>query len=300
MIFSRKKVFFVYSPNYRFGGGTVMRGEQLSSIVKKRIDKKYKVSFKPSTCDFRNSILFMTKMAVFTTSVDRLEELLNKGNKLLFDANDGKIDNEKVQLATAIIVSSSVGLEEYRKRYPNKNIFLIDHHVDPRIKPMKHTDTGNFRIGYFGEPTNTIITERIENIVDIIPIDTSSQKNIKWLDTMPYYNVHYAVRNKREFDDFKPATKVFTAAYCNSNIIIQDTEEEALRWLGNDYPYLIKGDPTEGNILDMLQKIRTDYKQDNQNWRYGLSVTKRINKQLTNDHISKQFFRMLKKLDLDI
>lgn len=178
-IWQKKKLIFVYAPKNRFSGSTVMRGEQLSSIINRAaIGKDYTIGFKPLNSGFRNSILFMTKSAVSTVSVDELDNLSNKGNVLLFDANDGILDESKIKFADVIVASSSIALEGYSNRYPDKKVVLIDHHVDPRIHPGRKTEYDKPKIGYFGEPTNTILTDKISNLIDVFHVDTSSQDNV--------------------------------------------------------------------------------------------------------------------------
>lgn len=293
--FGKKKVVFVFSPQYRYGGGTVMRGEQLSQIIASSKFNDYRVLFEPATNKFKNRLLFMTKMAVTTASIEDLNVLAKNNNILLFDANDGRIDDEKIKHADAIIVSSKTGLVNYRDRYPGKKVVLIDHHVDPRIYPNSTRDDSAPSIGYFGEPANAIITENISKLVDIIPVDTSSQDNMRWLDKIANYSIHYAVRKRQNFDDYRPATKIFTAAYCGANVIVQESEEEAIGWLGGDYPYIIKGNPTEQSIIEMLVKATDSFGGDE--WGRGLDIMRNIRSTMTNDRIIEQFRGLLKDLD---
>lgn len=284
-------MIFLYAPKYRFSGSTVMRGDQLSSIISKAIGNNYTVDFKPLNSGYRNSILFMTKSAVFTVSIDELDSLSDKGNILLFDANDGILDESKIKFADVIVASSSIALDGYSNKYPNKEVVLIDHHVDPRIHQGRRIEGDKPKIGYFGEPTNTILTDKLSNLIDVFHVDTSSQDNISWIKHINKYNVHYAVRNKRDFDDFKPATKIFTAAYCRANVIIQESETEALRWLGEEYPYIIRGEVSGSSIENMVEKVINTYKKHE--WYKGLESMDYIRNKLTNERIVGQFSHLL-------
>ena len=289
----RRKLYFLFSSKYRYGGSTVMRGKQLSVMAKKNLRKEYDVKFVTMNQPFKDSYLFFTKMAMQESTEGQLIQFKKDNNKIFFDVNDGKIDENKIKYADSIVVSSSVGSREYKKRYPNKRIILVDHHVDPRIKPLreKGEKRKEAKIGYFGELTNTIVSERIAEIVDVIPVNTASQNDLSWIKQIRKYNVHYAVRKKQVFDDFKPATKVFTAAYMGANVIIQDTEEEAVSWLGQDYPYIIKGGISEDNIIKTIQDVRSDY--GNEQWSYGLEVMAEIKNKLTEDGIMSQLRELL-------
>ena len=149
------------------------------------------------------------------------------------------------------------------------------------------------KVAYFGELANTIIDPNIENIVDFINVDTSRQ-NADWLNKLADYNMHYALRQHRKIDQFKPFLKGFTAAHCHSNIIIQDTQKEAMLWLGEDYPFLLKNEPTISNILKHLEYVNTI--QGSPEWEQGLEVMEMIRGQISNQNIARQFFAMVDSL----
>lgn len=296
MWFIKKSLIFVYSPSHRYTGSTVMRGEQLSEIAKRALKKQYNVHFEPITKRFRNSILFLTKGALHSYTVEQLVELKHRNNLIIIDPNDSIVPAEKVRLVDVIVSSSRIGCEAHKEQYPDRVVAIIDHHVDPRIKPLAEKDRlDEFRAGYFGEPVNTIITPNIERMVDFVHVDTSSQSDKSWIDKIPTYNFHYAIRNRRSFDGYKPATKVFTAARCKSNVLVQDAEYEAAAWLGEDYPYLLKGKVTEGKILSMLNLAKDSY--GSEMWRHGLSIMKKIDQQISEDAIGRQIYELLKRID---
>ena len=81
-----------------------------------------------------------------------------------------------------------------------------------------------------------------------------------WFDRLRHCNVHYAVRNRRPIDGFKPFLKGFTAAQCHANIIVPKTEGDAIYYLGSDYPYLLEDDGL-GSVLEMIERVKASFGQ---------------------------------------
>lgn len=280
----KNSINFLYSEHQRYFGSTVMRGEQLSKMAMAKIDNN--IVFSSIDYSYKNCILFLTKWAVYSLKVKDLEKLKSKGNVLIFDMLDGIPPENKINYADIFIASSKSIYNDYKKTLPkNKTVFLVDHYVDPRIiknKKLKHT---KLKIGYFGEIDNTFLTPKIREIVDVIPVSNIEQDQ-KWIGKLPNYNFHYAIRVRRDVYPNKPFLKGFTAAYSNSNILIQDSETEAVRWLGKKYPYLLKGNVTERKVLKMLSYIKDSY--NGHEWNQGLKVMNKIKNKLSKNLIVGQ------------
>lgn len=283
---NKKTAVFLYSPNYQFSGSTVMRGRQLSEIAERTLGG-YEIRYAPIDIFFKKSILFFTKGAIASCNVERLRSFRRNKNTIIFDPVDSIIPNEKIEYADIIIAASRLASVEYKKRYQNKKIFLIDHHVDLRINSIdsSYIEAREFKIGYFGELFNTLMTPKIQKEVDFIRVNTAEQ-NTDWMKKLPKYSMHYAIRSRQEFDDLKPATKVFTAAYCCANILIQDSETEAVSWLGKDYPYLVKGPVNETAVIEAIYKGKKSF--GSEEWLLGLETMNRIKKAASEDSMGKQ------------
>jgi hypothetical protein len=120
---------------------------------------------------------------------------------------------------------------------------------------------------------NAFVTPIIKNKVDFIQVHTSRQ-NASWLKRLPRYNMHYAIRQIHQKDFHTPFLKGFTAAHCNSNILVQDSQKEAVKWLGLDYPYLLKGEVTEAKVLESLEYIKKSF--GSAEWKKALERMKDI------------------------
>lgn len=288
-----RQIHFVYLPQKQFSGSSVMRVNQLAKIAKQYTDER-SVLISPLRHDFKRSTLFLSKWAIEGLSERRLEELKNKKNKLVFDPVDAFLPAEKAHFADVIVAASRSALLDYSKMFNNKHIALVDHHVDPRIRRVDWSNRPNgLQIGYFGELVNAYHTQRIEKLVDFIQVDTNRQSN-GWLDKLPSYNMHYAVRQIEQIDHYKPFLKGFTAAHCNSNIMIQSSQREAVLWLGQDYPYLLKGKVTEAKVLKMLNRIKDSY--ETPEWDYALEIMAAVKEKTSEPAIGAQLANLLNTL----
>jgi len=281
----RNSIHFIYAEKYSDYGSTVMRGQQLSKIAQKAYNEP--IHSTSTAFGYKNCILFLNKWAIYTITEKQFKKLKRRKNVLIFDMIDGELPSIKTKYADILVAPSQTILETYKKTpFKNKDMFLVDHHADLRIRQLKkQRRLKNIEVGYFGEIPNTVFTPEIQKVVDFFPVATTYQNN-DWFKELSKYNLHYAIRQKRDVFPNKPFLKGFTAAHCNANILIQDSEKEAVRWLGKDYPYLLKGKVTERKILNMISKIKKSY--GSKEWKRGLKIMQRIKKQTSEKAIGKQ------------
>lgn len=269
-----------------------MRGQQLSKMTSEAINE---VSYQPVSDKFEDSILFMTKGAIDYSTVNLLRLLKNKGNILVFDPLDSTPLKNKMELADVIVAASKYAQDQYRTLFPEKPCCLIDHHVDPRLPEIHHNTDDPLSIGYFGELTNTIITPRISKEASFVRVNTSIQSD-DWFNELSKYNMHYCLRNSRTARGPKPLLKGFLAAHLGCNILVHEEQVDAKRWLGDDYPYLIKGTLTEQAILDKIAYAKSTYKTET--WKSGLDIMKSIKKKTSNESIVSQVLSLMEEVSL--
>jgi hypothetical protein len=274
-----RPVRFVYAERYRQSGSTMMRGEQLSHLAAQAMPGR-SVRYVPLGTDIRNSMVFLTKGALKSMTMDILLQLKRADNILFFDVVDEEPPPYTREYADVVVAASFTAFLNHSRAYPGLEVQLVNHHVDPRLTlsaPVPPTD--HLRAAYFGESINTVLTPTIAEVLDVIHIDTSRENDSGWIERLPEYNLHYAIRATRELDHFKPFLKGFTAAHCNANIVIQSTEVEARHWLGDDYPFLLRGPVTERTILDTLGAIRDSF--GDSEWRDGLLRMREVRERTT-------------------
>lgn len=277
------RLVFLYAEPFRGAGSTVMRGFQLADLAREQLSR-HSVHVRTLGATVRNSTVFLTKGALKLATPVQLDELVRRGNRLLFDPVDELPPGTTARFADVIVASSLTAFEEYGRSFPGTRVALVNHHVDPRLDTTQPPHDA-FRAGYFGESVNAVLTPRIEETVDVIPIDTS-REDAGWLGRVGDYSFHYAVRLNRELDHFKPFLKGFTAAHCGAPVLIQRDQQEAVRWLGGDYPYLIDAPVSEQQILDALTEAESDF--GGPRWQRALATMAGIRARTTPQRIGEE------------
>src|ERR1043166_3945322 len=86
------------------------------------------------------------------------------------------------------------------------------------------------------------MTDYARSHVDFISAEKSRDMNVHFRK-LEDYNAHFAVRpdvvGNPSLRSFAPFTKGFTAAVCGANIIVNRGVDDAVAFLGADYPFLI-------------------------------------------------------------
>lgn len=270
-----------------------MRGEQLAGIARRHGSRR--VRYSPTTRNPRNAILFLTKNALHTLSADHLDELRRRGNTLLFDVLDQNPPTTTEDFADAIVAASMTAHTDFTSQFAQIPTFLVNHHVDVRLASLPlPTRADQFRAAYFGELKNTIRSEALDRQVDYVPVSTSERSDA-WLRRLPEYTLHFAIREHIGRDLHKPFLKGFTAAHCGANILIQDSEAEAVEWLGADYPYLLRQEPTEARVAAALEAARESF--GTAEWKDGLARMNDIRMRTTPERIADELERLFVAFD---
>jgi len=282
---------FVYVDQFRGAGSTVMRGFQLADIAQAHLGRRVRVTVRPLGPDFRRSTLFLTKGALKVATAETLSRLKARGNRLMFDVVDELPPDTTGEFADVVVASSLTAFEAYAREFPRIPVALVNHHVDPRLDAATagtHPDT--FRIGYFGERENAVLTPRIEEVVEAVHIDTSKE-DTRWLESIRDFSMHYAVRRTRLLDQYKPFLKGFTAAHAGAPILIQRSQEEAVRWLGADYPYLLDDPVSEDRILAAIAQARAEF--GGARWHEALDVMAGLRERTRPERIAAELAALL-------
>jgi hypothetical protein len=252
----RRRVRFVYAPEAADFGSTVMRGEQLAALAERWLGDRYDIAYEPTTTDFVRSTLFLTKGALKDLSHERLADLKRRGNRLLFDILDER-PPPTCDLADVIVASSVSSLGRHGRAIPDVPVELVNHHVDPRLRTAlarSERPTG-FAAGYVGNEVNAILDDEVRSRVAVVQVHTD-RRDDSWLDKVPPFTLHYALRRDRGLDDAKPFLKGFTAAACSAVVLVHESDAEALWWLGPDYPFIVRGERTAARAAEALDDAR--------------------------------------------
>jgi hypothetical protein len=244
-----------------------MRGRQLADIARRALPEA-RIHFSELESPFANSVLYLTKGSLSCVTPERLQLLKERRNRIVCDPVDKVLKSRLAEHVDCIAASSCASLHRHSEKFPSIPVVLVDHHVDPRVRALDLSGrAGGFRAGYFGEIPNTVVSPSIEQLVDFIEVGTNDDS---WLGRIPAYPFHYAIRFQHRTATWKPFTKGLAAAYCRANILVQDSEPDAIRWLGDDYPYFFRGDVTEKRIVEALEGARESF--GSATWRQGLEA----------------------------
>lgn len=284
-------IAFLYADKYQNTGSTILRGLQLSELVKSLYQGKRDVYYTNSV-EINNSIVVLTKGFIKSCSRDVISEL-SRSNVLIADFVDEPIKDDLLDDIEIVMASSLQGYKSYLSKYRNKHISHVTHHVDTRINFNREYHSSSFMAGYFGELVNTIKSEDIEQLVSFNLVDTSKQ-TYEWMDNLNRYSLHYAVRRTRGIDGAKPFLKGFVAAHCGANMLIQKGAGDARYYLGNDYPFLMDDDLSVSEILEQLKRTKDAF--GGPEWELGLEMMKHVKSRSSLQSVLQEFSSMIDSL----
>jgi hypothetical protein len=158
--------------------------------------------------------------------------------------DDLRPDAARVAALDASLAVSCRQTLDLARRFPGTPAFYVSHHVNRLIGPVT-PPADRLRTGYFGELANTVRPDALAGMVELVGINTSRVES-DWIGRLPEFNAHWTVRRRQPFDGAKPFLKGFLAARCGAVVIAARDDEDALAYLGDDYPYFVRSlDPAD-------------------------------------------------------
>lgn len=279
------KICFIYSELYKNTGSTIMRGKQLSQIISEHREEQYDIEY-TSSLDIKNAIIILTKGILKIITLEQLGQLKQYNIALLADFVDDPVRHECQEYIDINLASSIKGLYRISNLYPDKPCHLLTHHVDPRIA-KGNQNTGNSKICYVGELANAKYSNNLDNYIDFVSVNTNTS-NSNWIESLPSYDTHYLLRSDSTSSPkiCKPFLKGYTAAHCDAQVITSIDDGDALYYLGEDYPYLIKD-----SSLESVQEtcVRILKGKGSIEWSYGMDIMKSIKKRSSIEWILNEF-----------
>jgi len=295
-------ICFIYNPERVHEGTTILRCFQLFEIVKAAPELGKRRAFLTDSIDHRDSILFLTKNTILGISRDQFRRLKSQNNIILADYVDGEIDETLLDMLDVLIASSYTQYHLYRHLFPTKQVEYLTHCVDTRLEAFEKPKVDTLRIVYNGQIENAVFDDEILKHVDFKfyrpGIKQVGWSNDSWIENLVGYSCHYCVRQRDNFSGksrliTKPLTKVFTAAHCHANAIIQRYEDDVIEYMGYDYPYLLLG-TTKSEIKEMLRFVRESYMQ--REWLFGLEIMENIKRRCGSGFVRENFFKIVDSL----
>jgi hypothetical protein len=259
---SSRTLSFVCARPYWTHGSSYLRVFQLAELAAQRLPAVRVRELAEIAGDIRDEVLVLNKSCLqplFLGDVMERLPVLRRRNICLADPVD-------LLLADGIlahfdgVIAASLTQAEHLASHLSTPVFLIHHHVDTRL-PGERKEWDSARAAYFGELSNTCHADSLNDLVDFFSVDSSNASEIPWARHLPFYNVHYCLRQRRRTDGFKPATKLFIAASFNAPVVIERHDPEARRLLPSDYPYYV--DSTElAEVRAALRRVAETFGKD--------------------------------------
>ncbi|SBV98729.1 conserved hypothetical protein [uncultured delta proteobacterium] len=238
--------------------------------------------------NIKNSLVIVHK-SIFN-SPNIMQALKAQGNTIVADVIDGVITD--VTDIDAILCCSHKAVAFYTAAQNKCPVFFVEHCCDIRVLEQEETPS-TFSPFYFGASENLLVYNSIFEFIR--PCFTNYyDQQMNWVDYLKLANFHYALRCKIDPRSFKPFMKGIIASFCNSNILVHASDGDAARYLGQDYPYLIKEPLTEQVVLHYLAKAKDDF--GGKTWNSGLAVMRDMKELFRPATIAAQFWTMVRRL----
>lgn len=278
-----RRLIFAFGTDAAVWATALLRGDQLMALAgKARSDVAFRAIGLPALHRSSGEVVVLTKSALYDMTAETIAQLRQRGHRLIADFVDLPVD-EAVARGVDVLLASSLTQERFfRNRFPEIPVYHITHHADlrlPRISPP----ADRARIGYFGEPKNLLHAHAIHDLVGIVTAEYPRQRD--WMRRLTEFNAHLALRPTAENGVFKPFTKGFVAAHCGVPVIVSATDEEALHYLGAEYPFVI------GDLS--LQSVRAHITQfadmfATRQWTSAVETMRVIARQYGHQHVKAE------------
>lgn len=295
-------VYMLYAEGHRFRGSVIMRLHQLAQFATRYLGARYrfvpvmmpKAKLRPhlSACDdLTGGLVFLSKSMVHNLEPDAFARLKETNRAVLGDWIDRGF-RSRHKAGIDIHLAASMAFRDYvAETEPAARVRLLTHHADPRLEALSFGPLERLAPVYLGHAGNIPDYPELEGRITMARAKRDSAF-ADFLPRLPEFNLHYNVRAGLEADEagFKPFTKGFTAAACRSNILLQRDVDDAVAYLGADYPYFV-----EDNTLESV-RAGLDFAQDSfggPDWRHGLEVMRAVAERSSPAHVAGELGAIL-------
>ena len=261
-----------------------MRSDQLIEIGRRygNIADDFAVVDETTVGQLSGNILWLTKGFLRRINPEDLAELGTK-NVLCADYVDDAERDELAEYIAVYIASSIRQFLHFGSARPDKIVHLVTHHADPALAGVR-CQHDHFKLGYFGELANTRYLDELGDAVDFVRTNTRLPDS-QWVQRLPDYSCHYAVRKQRQSDGFKPFLNGFTAAACGANIIVPLHESDARYYLGHEYPFVMQ-DHSAQAVLDMVAFAKQSF--GGPEWKLGQLIIESVKQRSSPEFVAAE------------
>jgi len=241
-------------------GSTRLRGEQLAQLcAEAAAGSGHAVSLRYHDETLRNMLAIIHKTVLLPPYRDTLTRLHQDGCRLLVDFLDTMVRPVLARHADAFIACSRPQAEHLRQDYPDRPVVELPHHADLDVA-YAAAPFDTWRCGYFGDPRNAAQLDALVTAGLVTAWATPVRNENGWREALADCNLHYAVRRGGLPEErFKPFTKGMLAARVGAVAVISAEDEEALRLLGPDYPFVMPAGIGPRKMVAQMQRLKESF-----------------------------------------
>ena len=192
------------------------------------------------TEDVRGAIVIFLKRAWKVVDPAILNTWRDAVGAMAIDYVDARTTPQPT-VAIDVHIAASGALERHlTSAHAMARVMRLDHHADPGLSTG--TAQNGLRLAYFGRKSNRTLPRPVRHRI----LEPDYDGGVVAPDiqrAMMQANMHYAVRDmddQTHRNSFKPFTKGFNAAAVNAHVLVNRQVDDAVDWLGPDYPFLIE------------------------------------------------------------
>ena len=281
-------VAFLYAEKFANSASTILRGKQLAEMVAARYPEAIDMAYVSDIEALSDRVVVVTKGALDVHSAEALEGLRRRNRAVIGSWDDRLPTPEKIAATDAIMGVSNRQTHDFAKLFRGIRAYHVTHHVNSGIRPSDPPQDRP-RTAYFGFRANTILPESLRHMVDMIPLETA-RVDMSWIDLLPWYNCHWIVRRSKAHDGWKPFLKGFTAARVGAVLVVGRDDEDALQYLGDDYPFYITG-PGIGQLEYDMARVASAF--GGPDWRFARDIMAQVADRSSDAQVCAEFRAMV-------
>lgn len=281
---AKRRVIFAYRHRARDNGSTRMRVHQLADMLRALRPDGYEIETAPILpyryheeherflAHATGAVVIALQGALVPLGRSRLDRLRKTAAGLCLDHVDFVPADEDLPVYHVHILASHAGRQRVTARlkrlgHGGPSVMTVTHHADPRL-PTPAPERRALRLCYLGNPAK-MAPPAEPGAVDVLTYEDQTGFEAA-IAALAGYPMHYAVRRRSLHPEVsKPFTKGFTAAKMGANLLVDAGTDDALHYLGPDYPYLIASRAAR-HIAEGLARARDDF--GGPDWARGLEI----------------------------
>lgn len=248
------RIAFLYDEAFAGSASTFLRAGQLAELVAEELPGAYDIAWTTDVAGTRDSLVILTKWALQSRSPEEIAAIRARNLAVVGVWDDLIPDAGRMAALDASMSLSYAQTLELARTHPGTPAFYVPHHVNRLIRPSV-PPMDRLRTGYFGELANTVRPPALGGLVELVGINTS-RRDEGWIARLPEFNAHWIIRQRRDIDGAKPFLKGFLAARCGAVVVTAREDDDALLYLGDDYPFFVRSleaADLEAMILAMVE-----------------------------------------------